>query len=474
MNKDKDKEIKKISVIDHIWNFFSSITLAVIVFTVISVTSLVGTIIEQQAEPQKNILLLKKLFGESVAPSMYSILDSLGFTDMYHSWWFITLLFIFAANLVICSIERLPKILKSIKDRPSHLSDEHFNIMPIKREILLKQDIANIREQTDSALKKAGFKTYIFENNNKAQIFAEKGKYNRLGVYITHLSLLMILIGAVVGINFGFNGYLNLLEGEQSAVAYHRNENEIPLGFEIKCDDFDVEFYQNSDTPKSFMSVLTIIEDGKDVVKKTITVNDPLKYKGITFYQSSYGFSPSMESLFKFRITSNAGKTEEVALRFGESFTLPDSKIKAVISDFSPALALDKRGKLFTYADSMNNPAVFIEFFEDNKPLYNQWILKRYPETWTVLDRTIEFKDLWRAQYTGLQVRKDPGVWLVYLGCLLMSIGLYTALFRNHSRIWINLTPEKGSTKVSVGATTNKYKTAFEQKIDKIIGKLGQ
>ncbi len=468
----KDKEIKKISVVDQIWNFFSSVILAVVVFTLISVTSLVGTIVEQQAEPQRNILLLKKLFGESAAPTVYKVLDSLGFTDMYHSWWFIALLFIFAANLVICSIERLPNILKSMKEKPSFLKDEHFNIMPISKEIKLKEEPTNSLKKTEHTLKKAGFKTYIFKNEDTSQIFAEKGRYSKLGVYITHLSLLLILIGAVIGIYFGFNGYLNLLEGTQSSVAYHRNENEIPLGFEIRCDDFDVTFYENSDTPKSFTSMLAIIEDGKEVLKKTISVNDPLKYKGITFYQSSYGFSPSMESLFKFKITSNSGNNHEVALRFGESFSIPDSKIRGVISDFSPALAIDKSGRLFTYTDSMNNPAVFIEFFEDNKPVYNQWILRRYPETWKVPDAMIEFQDLWKAQYTGLQVRKDPGVWLVYLGCLLMSIGLYMALFKNHLRIWINLKPEKNGTKLSLRASTNKYKTSFEQKIDKIINTL--
>ncbi len=470
-----DKEISKVSIIDRIWNFFSSVTLAVIVFAVISVTSIIGTIIEQQADPQKNLLLLKKLFGESAAPSIYSILDSLGFTDMYHSWWFIALLFIFAANLVICSIERLPRIFKTVKEPPSPIGIEHFNIMPIKNELILKQDAAKLKDKAESALKKSGFKTFVFQqDDNNTQIFAEKGKYSRLGVYITHLSLLMILVGAVVGIYFGFNGYLNLLEGTQSPFAYQQNENEIPLGFEVRCDDFDVSFYENSDTPKSFTSALTIIENGKEVLTKTISVNDPLRYKGITFYQSSYGFSPSMNSLFKFRITSKNGKTEDIAIRFGESFMMPDSAVKAAVSDFSPALAIDKKGKLFTYADSMNNPAVFIEFTENGKAVYNQWILKRYPETWTIPAGTIEFKDLWAAQYTGLQVRKDPGVWLVYVGCFLMTIGLYIAFFMSHSRVWVNLTHEKDKTRVSVAATTNKYKTTFQHKIDKILGQLGQ
>lgn len=467
----KDKKIDKTSVIDQIWNLFSSVKLAVIVFALISATSIIGTIIEQQAEPEKNIMVLKKIFGESAAPYVYNILDFLSFTDMYHSWWFVTLLFIFAANIVICSIERFPKILKTVKEQPAPIPPEQFHLMPLRDEAVFDDEIQNVKEQTLSALKKAGFKTTIFKGEDNVQIFAEKGRYSRLGVYITHLSLLTILLGALVGIYFGFNGYLNLLEGEQSSVAYSRNEQEIPLGFDIRCDDFDVSFYDKTDTPKSFLSVLTIIENGKEVLTKTIGVNEPLKYKGITFYQSSYGFSPSMSSSFKFRLTSKTGKTEEIAIKFGETFVIPDISVKGTVSDFSPALAIDKKGRLFTYTDSMNNPAVFIEFTENGKALHNQWILKRYPETWITPAGTVEFKDLWGAQYTGLQVRKDPGVWLVYLGCFLMSIGLFIAFFMSHSRIWINIAHIKGKTTLSLAATTNKYKSALQRKIDKIIKK---
>jgi cytochrome c biogenesis protein len=83
---------------------------------IISVTSIVGTIIEQQAEPERNIKLLTKFFGDATAPSVFKVLDSMGFTDMFGSWWFMALLFIFAANLVICSIDRLPKIWKIVKE----------------------------------------------------------------------------------------------------------------------------------------------------------------------------------------------------------------------------------------------------------------------------------------------------------------------------------------------------------------------
>ncbi len=456
------------SIVDRIWNFFSSITLAVVVFTVISLTSIVGTIIEQQAEPERSIKLLSKMFGDA-APGVYKVLDALGFTNMYHSWWFFALLFIFAANLVICSLDRLPKIWKLVKEPIKPLNPEQFNVMPIKREAQLKAGPDEVKGTVEAALKKIGYRPLTRREDGSIQIYAEKGRHSRLGVYIVHFSILVILIGAVIGMLFGFNGSLNLPEGATSSAAYQGNGTAYPLGFEIRCDDFEVSFYDNSDAPKAYKSWLTIIDNGKEVIKKEIDVNNPLKYKGITFYQASYGFSPNKDSLFRFAVMSNAGVVQNIQIKFGESFEIPGTKIVGKVAGFSPALGQDETGRLFTYAEMMNNPAALVEFTEGGKLKYKQWILKRYPQTWNVPDGTVEFKDLWGAQYTGLQVRKDPGVWIVYLGSILMALGLFAAFFMSHSRVWIKLGDEKKTTKVSVAASTNKNKISFEQKIDKFI-----
>jgi cytochrome c biogenesis protein len=468
-----DQKKEKQGIIDKLWNFFTSIKLAVIVFALISITSIVGTIIEQQAPPERNIKLLAKFFGESFAPTAYRILDTLEFTNMYRSWWFLGLLFIFSANLIICSLDRLPRILKIVKEPIKPLTPDIFNTMPIKKELTLKKKVDDVERLIESTLKKIGFHKSLkhLDASGNLQIYAEKGKYSRLGVYVTHLSILLILIGAIIGIFFGFNAFLPLLEGETSSVAYQdKGRKQIPLGFQIRCDDYNTYFYENSDTPKAFVSWLTIIENGREVLKKEINVNTPLKYKGITFYQSSYGFSPTKDSLFKFSITLPTGQKSDISARFEEPFLIPGTNITARVIDFSPALGIDPSGKLFTYAEMMNNPAALVEFSENGKHKYSQWILVRYPETWKTPDGIVEFKDFWGAQYTGLQVRKDPGVWIVYLGCLVMAIGLYAAFFMNHSRVWVNITSEKGNKKILLAATTNKNRIALEQKIEKVLG----
>lgn len=461
------------TVVDRIWDIFASVKLAIVIFIALSLTSIIGTIIEQNASPERNIKMLAKLFGQSAAPTLFRAFDALGFMDMYHSWWFLVILLLLSANLIICSIEKLPGIMKLVKDPLKPLQPESFKGLRIRKEFVLKGSPAKTKAVVSNAIKKIGrFNLSEISDGNSYQLYSQKGSYTRLGVYVVHFSIIVILIGAVAGIFFGYKGFLNLPEGTTSSVVYVKGgKAEKNLNFTIRCDDFDVEFYGNSDMPKKYRSWLTIIKDGKEVVKKMIAVNEPLKYEGVTFYQSSYGLTPEAgNSVFKFRVTSKDGKTEDVAMAFGSSFTVPGTNLSGKVEDFSPALGFDQQSnKPFTYAEQMNNPAVYLSFYENNTRKYGGWVLKRYPETWKLPEgHTIEFIDLWGIQYTGLQVRKDPGVWLVYLGCLAMTIGLIVAFFMSHRRIWVRLLEEKGNTRVIIGASANKNRYAFEKKIDKL------
>ena len=509
MEKEKNK-----TFIDKIWDLFASVKFAIIIFALISLTSIIGTILEQGAEQAKNIRILTRIFGESLAPTMYTIFEKSGFMDMYHSWWFLTLLILFSANIVICSIDRLPRIWKMVSEPITPLAEELLEKVSIKRELVLKGKPDKVKDFITSVIKGAGFKFIESKEDKGYQFCSQKGSFTRLGVYITHVSILLILIGALIGIFFGFKGFLPLPEGMSSSVVLlHSNsltqteehekerildaiwtssgsissssatlgmdENTLkakmhkygiqPLGFTIRCDDFDVYFYGNSDIPKEYKSWLTVIDGTKEVLKKTIAVNAPLPYKGITFYQASYGMVPNAQGKFILRITPNSGVPEIKQLNPGDKFIIPGTTMEGTIRDFSPALSFDKQGKPFTYAEMMNNPAVFIDFKEGGKEKYSGWILKRYPTTSKLPEgHIVEFIDLWGVQYTGLQVRKDPGVWIVYLGCIAMSIGLFIAFFMSHRKLWVSIAEEKNNTKVIIGATTNKNRAAFERKIDKM------
>jgi cytochrome c biogenesis protein len=472
MEKGKNK-----TVADRIWDLFASVKFAVVIFSIIALTSIIGTVIEQNAEPEKNIKILTRMFGEDAAPAIYSVLDKLGFMNMYHSWWFVTLLLLFAANLVICSVDRLPRIWKLVREPIRPLSEEYLEKMSIKRILMLKEKHSEVRGNVSEAVRKLGFRPSEAGKENGVQFFAEKGNFTRLGVYITHLSILVILAGAIVGIFFGFNGWLPLGEGETSPVAFKdQNNTRIPLGFDIRCDRFEVDFYGESDMPKAYKSWLTVLQDGKEVMKKVITVNDPLKYHGITFYQASFGTVPESfdRGILMLELISRDGKSEQIQTRLGGQFTIPGTAITGHIMNFSPALTFDQSGRPVTYDANMVNPAILVEFTGLGQKPLTGWIFKRFPQTWNLPDGSkVEFLKFWGVQYTGLQVRKDPGVGIVYLGCILMALGLYITFFMSHRRIWVNVSEEKGATKILIGASANRNRASFEAKIERLAGVLG-
>ncbi|HDO25451.1 MAG TPA: hypothetical protein ENG95_02245, partial [Nitrospirae bacterium] len=103
---------EKKDIFDIIWGFLASVKLAVVILIILALTSIIGTIVEQRAEQATNIALLAKLFGDSLAPTVYNIFAKLGFMDMYHSWWFVGLLVLFSINLTVCSLDRFPKTLR--------------------------------------------------------------------------------------------------------------------------------------------------------------------------------------------------------------------------------------------------------------------------------------------------------------------------------------------------------------------------
>ncbi len=509
------------SITDKTWDLFASVKLAIIIFALIAATSVVGTVIEQNADSTRNINIIAKFVGYTVAPSVYSALDAVGFTDMYHAWWFNLLLAAFAANLTICSIDHFPPRWRLAREKLKPLKDEQFRGFSIKKEFLLKGSQSDARARLTEAVRGLGFRKYeSSEGADGWQVYAQRQQYSRLGVYITHISILFLLVGAVIGTLMGFSGYVNIPEGASYPTAFARKQitnqeyaerttlvntllraggnmekaaaalstpevkvtaerlnNRLitlgaePLGFFVKNEEFEVSFYGTSDQAKEYSSLLVIYDKGIEVVRKRIEVNDPLKYGGYTFYQSSYGMMENKdEFIFRLSALSMGSSPERHELRLGDSFTMPGTSTKITLKDFSPAISFDPSGKASTYTDMMNNPGLQIKV-EEGDAVYTKWILRRYPQTWDMTNNSrIEFSDVWGAQFTGLQVRRDPGVWIVYLGCLIMSIGLYMAFFTSHRRVWVRLRDEgRSGTKVTVAASAHKGREGFEQKIDSMI-----
>ena len=165
---------------------------------------------------------------------------------MYHSWWFQLLLLLLTANIIVCSIDRLRATRKIIFVKKPNFNISRFRKLEHKAEFEADRSPRELIDLYDPLMAKK-FSYSRKETTDKGVcIYAEKGRLTRLGVYTVHLSVVVLLIGGLIGSLFGYEGYMNVAEGEASQTLRIRNSTATrELDFKIRCDDFDV--------PKNFV-----------------------------------------------------------------------------------------------------------------------------------------------------------------------------------------------------------------------------
>jgi len=437
---------KEVSFTDRLWDFFCSLKLAIVTLILLAGTSIIGTVIEQNLAPAEYL----QKYGMS--ESTYRLLNSLQFFDMYHSWWFLSLMGIFAVNLICCSIKRLPRIIKTVREPVLVAEDGLFRTFSNRGEVVVAGGaLESVRQKAVELLGEKFAKPVVTEQDGKVYLFAQKGAYSRFSVYVTHTSILIIFLGAMIGNLFGYKAYVNIVEGQAVDAIWPRGGTEpIPLGFQIRCDDFEVSFYEGSGgRPKDYTSDLTVIENGREVLKKRIEVNDPLDYKGLTFYQSSYGAAG--DPVYRFSVTERAsGKTVKVAGAQGRHLPLPGGAALIPMGYAQDYQGFGPAAQVNIDMGNHQHGTPFIVF--QNHPQFDERRKGAY---------TIDLEGVEQNYYTGLQVAKDPGVWVVWLGCLLMVLGSCGAFFLSHRRIWVSIQELESGIGVKLGGTAHRNQPAF-------------
>ena len=439
------------SVTDQLWDFFCSLKLAIFTLILLAATSIIGTVIEQNLAPQEYM----QKYGMS--ESTYKVLDSLQFFNMYHSYWFLTLLGIFAVNLICCSIKRLPRIIKTVREPILVADDGLFRTFSNKEEIVAKGTVESVRDKAIALLGKKFAKPVVTEQDGKVYLFAQKGAFSRFGVYVTHTSILIIFLGAMIGNVWGFKAYVNIVEGKSVNQVWGRGgEQAIPLGFEVRCDNFEVTFYEGGGRPKEFSSDLVVLENGQEVLKKTIEVNDPLTYKGLTFYQSSYG--PAGDPIYHFSVKNReTGETVNVSGQQGKHLPLPGGASLIAMGYAENYQTFGPAAQVSIDSGNHEHGTPFIVF--KNFPQFDEKRGGNY---------VISLLDAQQSFYTGLQVAKDPGVWVVWLGCLFLVLGSCGAFFLSHKRIWVSIQQLDKGIGVKFGGAAHRNQPAFALFFDEL------
>lgn len=403
--------------------FLGSVRFTIFLLSFIAVASVFGTLIKQQAPPEEYL--------SRFSANTYAIIHGLGFDDVFHSRWFLVSILIFALNLILCTFRRLIFLLRS--QAPPALPKESS---------LTTLDSSFIQEGVSIEDAARFLKGYRTASVSQQGTVLEKGRIAQYGVLVIHGSILLILLGSLIGLHFGYRGSLNLSVGEAKDVITLRDGEATPvtLGFTVKCADFKVSFYENGQ-PKEFVSRLEVLENGRVAVKKDIRVNDPLTYKGISFYQATYGDN----AVFRFSIAG-----ENVELSEGSTF---------------------KHGGLLLmivrYAESVHDfgPGVQVAYLDDGGPKA-VWFLRDVPRLreQVILGVPVKLKEIEQGRYTGLEVSKDPGLWFVWCGFFFMLCGLYINFGLYHRCLY--LLPKDGG--VLIAGTSRKNREGFKREFQRL------
>ena len=291
----------------------SSMRFAISLLTMIAIASIIGTVLKQN-EPMPNYV---NQFG----PFWVEVFDKLGLYSVYSAWWFLTIMGFLVASTMLCIIRNAPKMLKDMRSWRENVREQSLRNFHHKAEWQTNTPLLAAVQQTINRIATQGYKSRVFEKDGGTLISAKQGAVNKWGYIFAHSAIVIICIGGLldsdlpirvqewaygktpyVGGNVTpsnrlglgnptFRGSMPIPEGSSSDTAIIPRQTGIlmqSLPFTIQLKKFIIEHYSTG-MPKLFASevVITDHETGKSF-PATIKVNEPLIYKGVAVYQSSF------------------------------------------------------------------------------------------------------------------------------------------------------------------------------------------
>lgn len=416
-------------MIKRFFKYLANLKLAIIMLLVISVVISIGTIVEQN----KEILFYQKNYSTLfLGLPLWKIILFFGINNIYSAWWFLLLLGLFGLSLACCTIIQQLPTLKFSRRYYFYKQINQYNKLQSKINATqvfpshLSHTLLN-REYT------------LFQQSNS--FYAYKGLISRIGPIIVHMSIICVLLGSTLGALKGFNSQELIPKTE----IFHI-QNVIKNGFfssvpqkTFRVNDF-WSIYNSNGLIKQFYTDFSILDgQGKETQRKTISVNNPLLLKDLIIYQTDWGILGLRLNYIK----NNTGKI---------NLQLPISKINTsnqkiwisslpnVSNDQKSLIVLvkDNRGQISLY----DNEGKFIKTSNVGDILYNT--------------ETIDLNLIDIIASTGLQIKSDPGIQLIYFGFLFLMISSLIS-YISFSEFWLLYFPMK----VISGGKTNRAKVKY-------------
>ena len=416
----------------------ANLKLAIVLLLAIAVVSIAGTVIEQA----QTLSFYQQNYPES--PALYGFLTwkvilAWGLNHVYSTWWYLSLLILFGTSLTACTFTRQLPALKAARKWKYYQKPKQFEKLALSTELergSIKSLIPLLKQQSYQ----------VWQQDNA--LYARKGIIGRIGPIIVHLGMIIVLLGGLWGIFTGFFAQEMVASGNTFKITNiiesgPFSADQIPTDWSVRVNRFWID-YTNSGDIDQFYSDLSVVNDrGEELKRETIHVNKPLRYDGVTLYQTNWSIAAA-----------------RVQLNNSPIFQLPVAKLDTIGA-----------GNIWgtwipTKPDMSSGVSMLIKDLQGTALIYNQkgdlTSAIRIGQSIDIDGINIKLIDIIGS--TGLQIKADPGVPIVYTGFALLMIGVVMSYF-SHSQVWALEQEDR----FYFGAKTNRAQVSFEREILNLI-----
>lgn len=483
---ERRSEKKKKTFIDKVWTTFSSVKFAIVLLIITLLATSFGSFLPQEMNTVIPFGTTVEQFYEEEYGVFGSIFYMLGFHNLYETWWYITLIFLVAASLIICSLDRFVPLYRALKNQRIIRTDGFMKRQRFFSSTKIASSKVNITD-LEQRLKKHRYNVKI-ENQS---ILAEKGRFSRWGPYINHIGLIIFIAGCVLRLVPGIyieeslvvkEGDTVVIPGTDGTYYFQNKEFKIEM-----YDEKDNEAYataiekSNGSIIKSYTTQSVLYKSvGETVAGATpelekiteydVMMNKPLKFDKYAIYQMGYDalFSDITFTLHKKENTDGESIGEiTVDLMNPEStYNLGDG-YSVVIEEYFPDFALGEDGQPTSLSANPNNPFILFKMITPEAPEGETLYF-----TMLGLVEPNNSQNMYALQYVEegygfisyLLVKKDLMLPVLFIGGTIFIIGVIIGSFWYHRRVWITIKDDE----VLIASHTNKNYFGLRRDLEKV------
>jgi cytochrome c biogenesis protein len=417
-------------------NFFrlvADLRFSIFILLLISLLSILGTVIEQDQSIETykiNYPLSNPILGILT----WDLILKLGFDHVYKTWWFFTLIFLFGLSLISCTfLQQFPSLKIARRCQFFRNTNQFYRLKNFTtlNNFSLNKVLSRIKENQYS----------IFQQ--KHIVYCYKGLVGRIAPILVHFSMILILLGTIIGSLFGFKAQEMVPKTENfhiQNILTNGQLTQIPKT-SARINDFWITYTKNKTVSQFYSDISVLSSQGNEINRKTISVNYPLIDNNVYYYQTDWNliglrFQLSNNEIIEYPLVNLFNNQTKVWLTW---ISTNKSLNQGII------VLLDN---LEGYCSLYNEKGSFLGNIELNE----------------TMDLKFPFTFLEIISSTGLQIKTDPGIPLIYIGFFFLMLSTLIS-YITYSQIWII---EKNQ-KLFIGGTTNRAIFDFELEFFKII-----